>query len=293
MNAFDLLARTDPAQLALFILILSIPGAVAGILAGALLNRAAFGVLRIIGRFFRALFWPVRAVLRLFGIKMLAKSRPARIALIGVDSIARGRPDHLSEIEWALRQPDEAESETDAPPNASSFYDFKDEEHLLRKQGRIFKWFRIPGEYIPRSLAAPFTNEISDRYLAQGRRFFRRPIELNVNPNALYEDAEGAVIVSLFRESDRRCFYALDQLRRVINRNALQLVLWLAVCLAAAMVSTWGALNADASWRWLLAAGAVVAALAAFFFQLLYANQQRQNMREFSDFLTRYLGLIS
>jgi hypothetical protein len=50
----------------------------------------------------------------------------------------------------------------------------------------------------------------------------------------------------------------------------------------------------SATLRWGALAGVIaLASGATFWLQTLYANQQRQNMRELSDFLTRYLGMIS
>lgn len=57
------------------------------------------------------------------------------------------------------------------------------------------------------------------------RRFFSTPVPIYFNPFNLYEDADSAFIVELFKDSDRRIFYVLSEFRKTINRN----VLWLSV----------------------------------------------------------------
>lgn len=256
----------------------------------ALLGRAAFGIARPVSRV-------LRAALKFFGLKSAAKTRPARAALTG--AAARRRADHLTAIEWALRQPSETAGETAVE------YDFAEERGILRKHGQAFKWLRIPSDYIPKSLSQPFSEEIAALYDAGARRFFSRSVELHVDETNFYEDEEGGVIAAMFRDGDRRCFYALDQLRRVINGNARRLTLFLSVLSLAATAAAYAAASAltpsgatspaDAALK-LAGAGAGIVgvfAIIAYLAQVFYANDQRQNMREFSDFLTRYLSLIA
>jgi hypothetical protein len=253
------------------------------------LGRAVFGLLRPVLSL-------ARRIGRFAGLKTAAHTRPARAA-----APALRRPDHLTAIEWALRQPDVAPEGQSAP----ALYDLKTENAILRRQGQFFKWLRIPAEYIPKALSDPFTEDVAASYLEDARRFLADRVELHANHTNFYEDEEGAIIASLFRASDRRCFHALDQLRRIINSNALRLIAWLSVVaaqisIAAAMAvseapkahAAWGPLGLAAVYGG-LGAGAALFLGGTFLIQAFYANQQRQNMREFSDFLTRYLSLIS
>lgn len=316
MNTADLFSEYDIHHYIVLFLVLSAPGVLLGVLLGALLRQAAYGILRPFTRLFRLLTRPVRALLRFAGFKAIAKSRPARIAMIGGGGTLIGsRPDHLTETEWALRKPDEpAQTAEDGEQvEAQSLYNFHEEEKILRKDGAIFKWFRIPGTYIPKALSDTFTNEIADQYAVEARKFFNRQVQLKVNEKSLYEDAEGAVIIDMFRNSDRRCYYALNQLRKTINNNALRLIILLsfllvvfaALSFAFPFVWSWilsmfngekaalsGAVGSAARVIWAILA-AIVLTFLAILSQSFYANQQRQNMREFSDFLTRYLGLVS
>jgi hypothetical protein len=261
------------------------------------LGRALFGAMRPFSRIGGTL-------LRLFGAKSVGRTRSVRAASAAAS--APVGPDHLTAIEWALMQPD---APVKNPGDASvQLYDLAEERRILKTHGQAFKWLRVPAEYIPETLSESFSPdkpEIADTYFKEAQDFFSRPVALLSNELNFYEDEEGAVIVSMFRNSDRRCFFALDQLRRVINANARRSVVWLTwpVVCAPAVV-----LGAAFAWR---AMGPIVdpiakAALfgmagmilfgilfaASQFIQTLYANDQRQNMREFSDFLTRYMSFI-
>lgn len=256
----------------------------------ALLGRAAFGAFRPLGRV-------LRAALRFLGLKSAARSRPVRAALTG--ATAHRRADHLTAIECALRSHETAEG------GDAGECDFAEERRILKKYGQVFTWLRIPSEYIPASLSQPFSDAVANEYLGSAQKFFSRSVDLHSDEHNLYEDEEGAVIVSLFRDADRRCFYALDQLRRVINGNAFRLILGVslftllataAVYVAASRFLPKGTPAASDGLVTMLGSGFAVFAGYAFFahfLQVFYRNDQRQNMREFSDFLTRYLSLVS
>jgi hypothetical protein len=261
-------------------------------LAGAIFTLLGVSMSRAAARLIR----PAARILGRGGRAAKGASRGPRAASAG----ARRSGDHRTAIEWALSQPDDSGD----PANPLSTYSFAEERRTLRKQGQVFKWLRIPGEFIPASLSEPFSDEIANEYLKDARRFFAQPVALGADAANFYEDEEGAVIVSMFRNSDRRAFYALDQLRRVINANALRLITSLSIALIAITGALWGATAllpplASLSSTPLVAtaAGAFLALtfyiFTAFSLQAFYANTQRQNMREFSDFLTRYLGLIA
>ncbi len=256
----------------------------------ALLGRAAFAGLRPFARV-------LRGALRFLRWKSVARSRPARAALTG--ATAHRRADHLTAIECALRGQDLSED------GEVREYDFSEERRILRRHGGVYTWLRIPAEYIPASLAKPFTDAIASEYHAAAQGFFSRTVDLHADEQNLYEDEEGAVLVALFRNSDRRCFYALDRLRRSINGNARTLVSILSFLTLAAAAAAYSAamrllpagaaISAESLVATLISGVAVlvVYGVVAYLVQLLYNNDQRQNMREFSDFLTRYLSLVS
>jgi hypothetical protein len=261
-------------------------------LAGVVLTLLGVSMSRAAARLVR----PAARIVSRGGKAARGASRGTRAASAG----ARSPGDDRTAIEWALSQSDDAGDPLDPP----STYSFAEERRTLRKQGQVFKWLRIPGEFIPHSLSEPFSDEIANEYLKDARRFFAQPVALGADASNFYEDEEGAVIVSMFRNSDRRAFFALDQLRRVINANALRLITSLSMALIAIVCAAWGAatlLPALSSLRSTplvaAAAGAFLSltfyVFTAFSLQAFYANTQRQNMREFSDFLTRYLGLIA
>ena len=251
---------------------------------------------------------------RFLGLEARLATASVRRTLGGV---AHYKPHHMTEIEWAVRLPDNwPEPGSTATPK---LYDFAMEEQILRREG-TYAWLRIPPEYLPESLVQPFGDEILGQYLDDAHRFLARRVELHAGEHNLYEDEEGAVIVSMFRRSDRRCFYVIDQLRRVIGNNALkliyrqQLALWLmfALCATPIFYTHWrfqsagGSITALGSsllnviqspFGYVIAAAWVIALSAVFIWflnmQKFYATQQQHNMRELSDFLTRYLSLIN
>jgi hypothetical protein len=55
----------------------------------------------------------------------------------------------------------------------------------------------------------------------KARRFFDTSVSTDTNPQNLYEDIESAFIVSMFKDSDKPCFYVLSQFRKTINANVM------------------------------------------------------------------------
>jgi hypothetical protein len=59
----------------------------------------------------------------------------------------------------------------------------------------------------------------------KAKQFFSTSISTDTNPQNLYEDIESAFTVSMFRQSDKPCFYVLSQFRKTINANVMILAI--------------------------------------------------------------------
>jgi len=261
-----------------------------------MLGRAAYALFRP----FRTIIKIATSVLRRMRIlpRLKATTSPARRAVIGARAVVRGAPSHMTETEWALSQPNDAfDAETGEVKDSSGqpLYDFAEEQKLMQESGAFFKSLDFAPEYVPTELSNPFSDEIADQYELEAARFFFERVMLDSNERSLYEDAEGAVFVSLFRNSDRRAYYALDRMRRVINGNAARLILFLGaifVLSVGGMFAVAKTITADN--LWVLGAISAFGVLLMFIFQnLMYAQQQRQNTRELASFLGRYLDRLS
>jgi hypothetical protein len=59
----------------------------------------------------------------------------------------------------------------------------------------------------------------------KAKQFFSTSISTDTNPQNLYEDIESAFTVSMFKLSDKPCFYVLSQFRKTINANVMILAI--------------------------------------------------------------------
>lgn len=281
------LSALRPDQLATFL-----GGAVFGGLFFATLGRAAYGVARLTRTVSRPFVWILRK--SKIAPRVVASTRPARGAMIGVHAASRGAPSHYTETEWALAQIDR-EGASDA--QSAALYDFAPEQRLLKRVGLLFRSIDIDPGMTPEELkSAKLNADLVSQYSAQAQRFFSRPVQLDVNEHALYEDAEGAVAINLFRSTDRRAYFAIDQMRRVINGNAFTLIFGLWLALATPLVAlVWAGASPGIAWAVFvpLAAMALVGVMMTLMQNLMYAHQQRQNNKSLNKFLTEYLGYLS
>jgi hypothetical protein len=55
----------------------------------------------------------------------------------------------------------------------------------------------------------------------KAKQFFSTSVPTDSNPQNLYEDIDSAFIVSMFKDSDKPCFYVLSQFRKTINANVM------------------------------------------------------------------------
>ncbi len=67
--------------------------------------------------------------------------------------------------------------------------------------------------------------EAADRDLVKAKYFFTYdvPVRSKINPQSLFEDVQGSNIVELFRFSDRKNFFILSEMRKLINANIMKL----------------------------------------------------------------------
>jgi hypothetical protein len=278
-------------------------GFVAALILLALMGRAPgfiLPLLRILGRplhVFRKLI-PRTSVLRRVRSRGRATSQAAGEGAIVID---RGIG-LTTEVERSLHIADDG---PDGTPGAVP-HSFREEEAILQRSGWWFKSIRIPAEYLPFHLLGPLTDEISNQYVTHAKKFFSAQVALSANSNSLYEDAEGAFIVSLFRSIDRRCYYVLNEMRKTINDNARHMIVLFSLMLFAwsgtaiwaycdAVAASPGGAMAVISRPMLIAfplwAASVVAMLMIQAYG--YRQQQRHNSRELRFFLTKYLGRIA
>lgn len=156
------------------------------------------------------------------------------------------------------------------------------------------------------------------------RRFtFNHYVPLQVSEKSLYDDAEAAVIVSYFRNSDRRCFYILNEMRKTINGNIWQMVklfssIWLFATVLLVLAfsgESWELISSAASTLidadenfgikerdallvlvkplGGLIAVFIAASLIATFQASGYKLQQEHSARELNWFLSRWLDRIN
>lgn len=264
-------------------------GFICALLLISLVGRAPVALFTPVVKLIRAPFRAVAYLLRL--ARLLPRTRtPRNVAVGAATAIDHGD----TEIETALRQIDNPAAGPDG-----AVYDFKVEKALLKHDGWFFRSITVPAEYFPASLTSTLSEDVAQDYLLDAQKFFSQRVALSANQRALYEDAEGAAVIALFRSHDRRCYYVLNQIRKTINDNARRLVVGYSIILAGAVyglnrlltVKPFDTLAEN------LIAGAGLSGIVAIVMVLMhvagYQKQQQQIARELRSFLTRYLGRIS
>jgi hypothetical protein len=286
--------------------------AVAVLVVAVLLRTPARFFLQAIGFVFRVLTFPFRAIvraMRVVGILPKASSGVRHTTGVlgasawGVFALAT-RP--RTETETALAQ---VNGEGSAP------YDFAEEEKNLGRNGTIFTWVDVLPGYVPD--ASRFTDELAEIYEREAERFFSLQVSLRANIQSLYEDVDGAAIIEMFRSRDRRAFYLLNEMRKVINNNVMRLSILCSGILAAVFILDvffakelqgvvsdvqtgldlpFGvSLTADqvnrAIFDMALCLGGAIVMLVLNYME--YVHSQRNNGREMTRFLTRYMARLS
>ncbi|WP_339335410.1 hypothetical protein [uncultured Maricaulis sp.] len=255
--------------------------------------------LQMLGR----LLGPVtRPLGRLFGIKAITRAGPGTI-----------RPAHMGPSAWsALSRAMRHQTETEAALGK----DFEHERSHLNRSGLLFHWLAVKVGYI--RIPGELTPDVAEDYFKQGSDFLNGRVKISANPQNLYDDEEGALIASYF-PIDHGALYLLNTMRTIINSNVRKLTVVFSTIIAVVLVinlvyndgslfDLHGLLGLDGS----LALGplamsgadmnqAFFGALstlgAAFLMWLIYFVEyvpyQRNNFRELSNFITRYLARLN
>ncbi len=266
-------------------------GMVAGLLLVGVFGRGPVRFFQPLFRLIALPFRPIVFLLRRLGIlpKAAVRARTARNALVNARLGAAAEIGAQSEIELALSLPDDEEIDDDEE-SAPQPYDYTDAKTYVKFDGVLFRSIAVRTGYLPEKLTSAMSDEIGDEYLTEARQFFNQRPHLRVNPNALYEDAEGAVAIMMFRKFDRRCYYVLNEMRKTINGNARRMMIIFSLILSATAAAVFAA-----SIQEYYKIGACVIALIAMglLHNAGYQKQQQHSIRELRSFLTRYLGRIS
>ncbi len=196
--------------------------------------------------------------------------------------------------------------------------------HLKIRRGTLFKWME-PQEGLIEAARAEQGGDMADFEKAQ--HFFAYDIPVRSNPQSLFEDIYGAMIVDQFKDSDRTCLYVLYEMRKVINDNVRVLsVLFSAIVAIIFVINIFYStsihfvgligplqnltlplmidipligsqimIGAESINKAVF--GSLSCLLGIFimwvFYQTEYSHFQRNNGRELNNFLTRYLARLT
>ncbi|MFW6299385.1 MAG: hypothetical protein ACOC20_00480 [Oceanicaulis sp.] len=243
---------------------------------------------QLVAGLLRALAWPFRPALRLFG--KTEKAAPARGA-----AAAAAVSGHKTLTEAALGE------------------DFDHEESFLQRQGVLFKWLMVRVGFM--RMPEQLSRETAESYGELARGFLGGKVPIEADPRALFEDIEGAVIADQFHESDRGVLYLLNESRKLMNANVRKLAVWFSCILGAVLLvnilandaglvqrlGLFAGLSDDAlvssAQLTSLVVGAGSCLLAAMVMWALYYAEyspyQRNTAREMANFLTRYMARIN
>lgn len=209
-----------------------------------------------------------------------------------------------SAIEHALNGVDEGFDRGDG--KTEGLYDYAgNEEKKLGRGGILFRWINVKPSYMPD--VALLSEQVADIYQEVAKKFFSAQVNISADVASLYEDVEGAIIVRLFRIRDRRGYYLLNEMRRVINDNVRKLVfIYTSIVLLVLIGGLFflpvlevqpqqGGLVAGAFHYGV--AGLVLCGAGIFLMWLTYYMEyvpnQRNNGREMRSFLSRYMSRLS
>jgi hypothetical protein len=183
-----------------------------------LIGRGLRAVAPRIGRFLRPL---IKLLVRLLRLLRLVPREPRPLAAPSVAGLTMGTIGRTvaggSETEEAI----------------ASGIDRQELEFMVQRNRGLFCTWLAPAP-APR-IAYDDTAAEADR--ENVKHFFSARVPVYFNPLNLYEDADGAFIVGLFRNSDRRIFYVLSEFRKAINRNVLWLTIIVSIVVSAVAVA--------------------------------------------------------
>ena len=247
---------------------------------------------QIFGRITGPIFRPIG---RLFGLKAITRASPGSV-----------RPAHMGPSAWAaLSRAARAQTETEKSLGG----DFAHEDKHLKRHGFLFHWTGVQVGYI--RTPGELTQEVAEEYYRQGADFLNGRVKISANPQNLYEDEEGAVIAEYF-PVDRGCLYLLNEMRKTINSNVRKLTVVFSTIIAIVLIvnllyndgsqfALGGialgplSMSGEALGQAVFAALSTVGgALAMWLFYFMeYVPYQRNNFRELSNFVTRYLARLN
>lgn len=276
------------------------PGILIGVVA-TLFLIALFGrtpVLRLPRMVLRLLLRPFSPIGRAFrrarfGARSAKQLRPATHAAVTTRQAVMAVHGEMTETELALLQPD-----TDDPE--APLRNLAEDERLLQRDGFIFREVRAGAQYLPASLMRTLTPELANLFYHHADHFFNQQVQLSSNKSALYEDVEGAVIISML-PLDRRCFYLLNTFRKVINDNVRMLIVFFSLLLLINLpiffLAAQPTVPEELEWVKgpilpLCVSGATIA-LMAFYHSAGYDKRQRRTVNEMRNFLNLYLSRIA
>ena len=250
--------------------------------------------LQLLGRAFGSIFRPLARVLRLGGRRQLQPSAFSNSAWAGLARAFR----HRTATEIALGD------------------DFAHEEKHLRRQGVLFRWVSVIVGYI--SVPPDLKKETAEEYFERGREFLNGRVPIDADPQNLYEDDEGAINANFF-EVDRPMQYLLNEMRKTINANVRKLTVVFSTIIATVLIVNL-LYNTGALFDFHNALGlsgnvgfgpftitpqdfnqtgfAISTTLGGAFVMWIiyfveYVPYQRNNFREMSNFITRYLARLN
>lgn len=213
-----------------------------------------------------------------------------------------------SAIEHALNGVDDGFDRGDG--KESGPYDFAgNEEKRLARGGIIFRWINVKPSYMPDTQL--MNDKIADIYHEVAKKFFSQQVNISADIASLYEDVEGAIIIRQFRIRDRRGYYLLNEMRRIINDNVRKLAfLYSSIVLTVLIAALFfvpilnahlpaehgilGFLNTaihDGLWGLVLCFGGIFLMWLTYYME--YVPNQRNNGREMRSFLSRYMSRLS
>jgi len=197
-----------------------------------------------------------------------------------------------SAIEYALHGVDAGFERGDG--KADGPYDYAgNEEKRLGRGGILFHWINVKPSYMPD--VVHMSEAVADIYQEVAKKFFSVQVNISADVASLYEDVEGAIIIRLFRTRDRRGYYLLNEMRRVINDNVRRLsFLYTSIVLGVLVAVPKGILGlamGPGLWGLILCAAGIFLMWLAYYME--YVPNQRNNGREMRSFLSRYMSRLS
>jgi ABC-type multidrug transport system fused ATPase/permease subunit len=254
---------------------------------------------QIIGRLINGIFRPIGKLLK---IKSVPRAAPGSVL-----------PHHMGPSAWAaLSRASRTQTETESALGD----DFGHEDAHLKRHGFLFNWLNVVVGYI--RIPGELSREVAEEYYRLGSEFLNGRVKISANPQNLYEDEEGAVIAAYF-PTDAGCLHLLNQMRQTINSNVRKLTVVFSAIIATVLIVnllyndgqildahaflgleaglalgpfTMTALDINqAIFAVLSTIGGAFAMWIIYFVE--YVPYQRNNFRELSNYITRYLARLN